>query len=90
ILQFQFHKALCDAAGWQGPLHECSIYGNAEAGKRFMAMLSLGASRPWQDALEQLTGTRGMDAGAISEYFSPLMAWLQEQNNGRECGWNPG
>ncbi len=27
ILQFQFHKALCKAAGQEGPLHECSIYG---------------------------------------------------------------
>ena len=32
ILQFQFHKALCDAAGFKGPLHECSISGNKEAG----------------------------------------------------------
>ena len=34
ILQFQFHKALCEAAGFKGPLHECSIYGNEEAGQR--------------------------------------------------------
>jgi len=32
ILQFQFHKALCDASGFTGPLHECSIFGSAEAG----------------------------------------------------------
>ena len=89
LLQFQFYKALCAAAGWQGPLHECSIYGNREAGQRFMAMLSLGASRPWQEALEQLTGTRSMDAGAIIEYFTPLMEWLQQQNQGRQCGWSP-
>ena len=33
ILQFQFHKALCDASGWVGPLHRCDIYNSAEAGK---------------------------------------------------------
>ena len=87
ILQFQFHKALCNAAGWKGPLYECSIYGSAEAGRRFREMLALGASRPWQDALEKLTGTREMDASAIIDYFQPLMGWLEEQNRGHQCGW---
>jgi peptidyl-dipeptidase A len=87
ILQFQFHKALCAAAGNQGPLYECSNYGSREAGRRFADMLSLGASQPWQDALEKLTGTRRIDAAAISEYFQPLMQWLREQNRGQQCGW---
>lgn len=87
ILQFQFHKALCEAAGHQGPLHECSIYGNTAAGKRFQAMLAAGASEPWQDTLEKLTGTRRMDGGAIIEYFQPLMQWLAEKNAGQRCGW---
>jgi peptidyl-dipeptidase A len=87
ILQFQFHKALCEAAGYTGPLHECSVYGNAEAGKRFREMLALGQSQPWQDTLEKLTGTRQMDAAAIMEYFAPLIAWLEEQNKGKQCGW---
>lgn len=87
ILQFQFQKALCDAAGFEGPLHECDIYGNPEAGERFMAMLSQGASEPWQDTLEKLTGTRQMDASAILEYFQPLLGYLQQQNEGLSCGW---
>jgi peptidyl-dipeptidase A len=28
VLQFQFYKSLCDAAGYKGPLYECSFYGN--------------------------------------------------------------
>ena len=87
ILQFQFHRALCQAAGFQGPLHECSIYGNQAAGQRFRDMLALGQSQPWQDTLEKLTGTREMDASAITEYFAPLLAWLEEQNKGQTCGW---
>ncbi|MGQ0384259.1 MAG: M2 family metallopeptidase [Gammaproteobacteria bacterium] len=87
VLQFQFHRALCEAAGFRGPLHECSIYGNQEAGRRFREMLALGASKPWQDALEKLTGTRQMDASAIVEYFQPLMGWLEQENRGRQCGW---
>jgi peptidyl-dipeptidase A len=87
LLQFQFHKALCEAAGFKGPLHECSVYGNAEAGRRFREMLALGQSQPWQDTLEKLTGTRQMDASAITEYFAPLLKWLQGQNQGQQCGW---
>lgn len=87
VLQFQFHKALCAKAGFKGPLHECSIYGNKDAGAAYMKMLSLGASKPWQDALFELTGTREMDASPILEYFAPLQGWLTEQNKGQQCGW---
>ena len=87
ILQFQFQKALCEAAGHKGPLDQCSIYGNKEAGQKFAAMLSKGASQPWQETLYELTGTRQMDASAILDYFAPLAAWLEEQNQGQKCGW---
>ena len=87
VMQFQFHRALCEKAGFKGPLHECSIFGSEEAGRGFQEMLALGRSKPWQDALEKLTGTRQMDATAIVEYFQPLMQWLDEQNRGRDCGW---
>ena len=87
ILQFQFQKALCDAAGFKGPLSECSIYGNEAAGRKFGTMLTKGASQPWQDTLYELTGTRQMDASAILEYFAPLRDWLAEQNQGQQCGW---
>jgi len=87
VMQFQFHRALCEAAENEGPLHECSIYGSKEAGKRFWAMLEAGQSEPWQSTLEKLTGTREMDATAIVDYFAPLMEWLGQQNEGRSCGW---
>ena len=90
ILQFQFHKALCDAAGWKGPLHECSVFGSREAGMKFQQMLAAGASQPWQDSLEKITGKREMDASVILEYFRPLMAWLGRQNQGQACGWDAG
>ena len=50
-------------------------------------MLEMGASRPWPEALEVVTGQRDMDAGVILGYFAPLQAWLDEQNEGRTCGW---
>ena len=86
-MQFQFHKAACEQAGWDGPLHRCSIYGNEEVGQRFEDMLAMGASEPWPDVLETFTGTREMDASAMVEYFDPLITWLEEENEGRSCGW---
>ncbi len=87
ILQFQFHRALCRTAGYEGPLNRCTIYGNAAAGERLAKTLEMGASRPWPEALEVLTGSRQMDATAILDYFAPLKTWLDEQNQGRTCGW---
>ena len=87
VLQFQFYKSLCDAAGHTGPLYQCSFYGNKEAGKRYWAMLSKGASQPWQKTMKELTGGEKMDAGAVLEYFAPLQTWLKDQNKGKTCGW---
>jgi len=88
VLQFQFHRALCSASGYKGPLHECSVFGSKEAGAKFREMLAAGQSRPWPETLEKLTGTREMDATAILEYFAPLMTWLQEKNKDQTCGWD--
>ncbi len=87
VLQFQFYKGLCDAAGYKGPLYNCSFYGNKAAGQKFWAMLEKGASQPWQGTLKELTGTEKMDAGAVLEYFAPLQDWLKQQNEGQTCGW---
>jgi peptidyl-dipeptidase A len=88
ILQFQFHRALCrNVLHHQGPLSECSIYDNKEAGARIDAMMKMGASRPWPEALKALTGEEKIDATAMLEFFEPLHAWLKEQNRGRQCGW---
>ncbi len=87
ILQFQFHQAACKAAGWKGPLYQCSIYNNKAVGEKLNAMLEMGASKPWPDALQTFTGSRQMDGSAIIAYFQPLMTYLKEQNQGQTCGW---
>jgi peptidyl-dipeptidase A len=87
ILQFQFYKAACDAAGWKGPLHRCSFYGNKDVGTKLNAMLEMGASEPWPDALEAFTGSREMSGKAMIEYFKPLMEWLKKENKGTKKGW---
>jgi peptidyl-dipeptidase A len=87
ILQFQFYKAACDISGWKGPLHRCSFYGNKDVGTRLNAMLEMGASKPWPDALQAFTGTREMSGKPMLEYFAPLMKWLKTQNKGAKKGW---
>jgi peptidyl-dipeptidase A len=87
IYEFQFYRAACRLAGWQGPLNRCTIYGNREVGERFQAMLRMGSSKPWPDALEAFTGERALDASAIADYFASLDRWLTERNKGEKCGW---
>jgi len=87
LLQFQFFEAACRQAGWKGPLHRCSFYGNRKVGEKLGAMLEMGASRPWPDALEAFTGSREMSGKPMLRYFAPLAKWLREQNRGMTCGW---
>ena len=87
ILQFQFHRALCEVAGHEGPLHTCSIYASKAAGERLNDMMEMGLSNPWPQALKALTGEDRMDATAIIDYFEPLLDWLKEQNRNTTCGW---
>jgi len=89
IYQFQFQRGLCKIAGYQGPLHRCSIYGNKAAGAKLNEMLAMGESKPWPEALEALTGEKQMDASALADYFAPLKVWLDEQNkkNNYPVGW---
>jgi peptidyl-dipeptidase A len=87
IYQFQFHRALCKAAGHTGPLTTCSIYDSKPAGAKLRAMLAMGASKPWPEAMKALSGETEGDPGALLEYFEPLRKWLKEQNKGEVCGW---
>jgi len=89
ILQFQFQRALCREAGYNGPLHRCSVYGNKRAGEKLNTMLAMGQSKPWPEALETLTGEKRMDATALADYFAPPKAWLDEQNAAKHypAGW---
>lgn len=87
VLQFQFYQAACKQAGWKGPLHRCSFYGNKQVGAKLNAMLEMGASKPWPDALQAFTGSREMSGKAMADYFAPLKAWLDQQNKGKPQGW---
>ncbi|GBM64391.1 Angiotensin-converting enzyme [Araneus ventricosus] len=90
VIQFQFHKALCDAAGYKGPLHKCDIYRNKKAGQLLGDMLSLGKSVHWNKAMSVITqgATHKMNARPLVQYFAPLLKWLKLQNKNETLGWN--
>ena len=88
IMQYQFHEALCNEIEFDGLLHECSIYGSKKAGDKIISTMAMGESLPWQDAFENLTGTRQLSGKSILNYYAPLKDWLDEQNKNRTCGWN--
>ncbi|KAL0832496.1 hypothetical protein ABMA28_000715 [Loxostege sticticalis] len=97
IIQFQFHRALCQLAGEYTPndpsqlLSNCDIYRSQAAGKALGNMLQMGSSKPWPEAMEVLTGQRNMDASGVLEYFAPLHEWLKMENErtGEFIGWEP-
>ena len=76
-------------SGHTGPLHRCDFSGSHEAGYKLAEMLRMGSSRPWQDALETLTGQRSMSAVPIVKFFEPLHKYLKtvNQKNGDVVGW---
>ena len=88
IMQYQFHEALCNEIEFDGLLHECSIYGSKKAGDKIISTMAMGESLPWQDAFENLTGSRQLSGRSILNYYAPLKDWLDEQNKNRTCGWN--
>ena len=89
VLQFQFYESMCEASGHVGPLHRCDFYGSTEAGEKLRQTMALGASRPWREALEEMTGKKEISADAIVKYFEPLRRYLEVENlkSGQRIGW---
>lgn len=49
-----------------------------------------GASQPWQEILQEVTGEGRLDGTALREFFRPLEEWLRQENlrNNEIIGWN--
>ncbi|KAH3705131.1 angiotensin-converting enzyme-like [Dreissena polymorpha] len=88
VIQFQFHKALCEAANETGPLHQCDIYNSAVAGEKLARLLHQGSSKPWPEIFQEITGSPKMSTAALKEYFQPLTDWLINENKGHKVGWD--
>ena len=63
--------------------------GSKVAGQKLLSMLEIGASKPWKEVMEVMTGEPKMDTAAFREYFEPLEEWLKEENKrtGVTIGW---
>lgn len=53
-------------------------------------MMALGSSKPWEEAMQAITGRQFIDVQPIVDYFEPLQNWLEATNkaNGDTPGWD--
>lgn len=85
VLKFQFNDYIARNLLKQPP-HRCNYAGNREVGAFLRKMLEVGGTRDWRPLLRETTG-EDLSTRAMKDYFAPLMKWLEEQNQGREIGW---
>ncbi len=80
-LLFQLHDHIATNILEQDP-RATNYYGNKDIGQFLHEILSVGATKDWRELLKETTG-EGINAKAMLNYFSPLMEYLQAQNEGR-------
>lgn len=85
VLKFQFNDYIAKNILKQPP-QNCNYAGNQEVGAFLRKMLEHGGTRDWRTLLRESTG-EDLSTRAMRDYFAPLMAWLEQQNAGRQIGW---
>ncbi len=85
VIKYQLHTYIAKNILGQDP-RNCNYYGNEEVGKFLWDLLRLGATRDWREVLREKTGEE-VSTRAMLEYFQPLVAYLEEENQGRQVGW---
>jgi peptidyl-dipeptidase A len=78
---YQLHNHIAKNILHQDP-RATNYFGHKEIGDFLRGILKYGSSKDWRAVLKESTGDE-LNAKAMLEYFSPLTAWLQEQNRGR-------
>ncbi len=68
------------------PPQSCDLASSPAVGVFLRGLLEKGATEDWRKLLRDATGEE-LSARAMLEYFAPLQRWLEEQNRGREIGW---
>ena len=64
-----------------------SLTDNKQVGAWLNNILKKGGTEDWRKVLKEATG-EDISTRAMMEYFKPLMTWLEEQNKGRQIGWD--
>src|SRR5205807_201367 len=69
------------------PPQSCNYADNKEVGTWLNNILKKGGTEDWRKVLKEATG-EDISTRAMMDYFKPLMSWLEEQNKGRQIGWD--
>jgi peptidyl-dipeptidase A len=85
VFKFQMHDYIAKKILHQDP-HHTNYAGHKEVGAFLKQVLAKGATEDWRKVLKDATG-EDLSTRAMMEYFKPLMAWLEQQNKGRQIGW---
>ncbi len=85
VFKFQMHDHIARKILHQDP-HATNYAGHKEVGAFLKKILAKGATEDWRTVLKDATG-EDLSTRAMMDYFKPLMAWLEQQNKGRQIGW---
>ena len=85
VFKFQLHDYIARHILHQAP-QSCNYADNKEVGAFLDNILRKGATEDWRKVLKEATG-EDISTRAMADYFKPLQAWLEEQNKGRQIGW---
>lgn len=85
VLKFQWHDYIARKILHQPP-QRCNYANNKAVGDFLRDIMKKGGTEDWRKVLREATG-EDLSTRAMVEYFKPLIAWLQEQNKGRQIGW---
>ena len=83
VILHQIHAHIAKNILKQDP-RNTNYYGNREVGEFLAEILRLGATRDWRWVMHEYLG-EDISARAMLEYFAPLQAWLEKQNEGRQA-----
>jgi peptidyl-dipeptidase A len=86
VLKFQWHDYIARKILHQTP-QRCNYAKSKAVGDFLRGIMAKGGSEDWRKVLREATG-EDLSTRAMVEYFKPLMAWLEEQNRGRQIGWD--
>jgi peptidyl-dipeptidase A len=85
VFKFQLHDYIARKILHQPP-QSCNYADNKEVGTWLNNILKKGGTEDWRKVLKDATG-EDISTRAMLDYFQPLMSWLEEQNKGRQIGW---
>jgi peptidyl-dipeptidase A len=85
VFKFQLHDYIARKILHQPP-QACNYADNKEVGAWLDKILKKGGTEDWRKVLKEATG-EDISTRAMADYFKPLQAWLEEQNKGRQIGW---